>query len=958
MSDRRDRAAIGAAARAAPCTRILRTACWALRAKCLALTLGLSAVAVAVVAKGIEPLPSVPLLRIDTGRHTAFVHALALDEVSGRVYTASEDKTLRVWRIRDGRLLDTFRVPSGLRAEGQLYTLALSPDRGLIATAGWTCWDVEGRACVYLLNASTGAIIARIAGLEEVVSTLRFSPDGKHLAVGLMGTQGLRVFDVRSRALVAADREYQDKLLELDFNPNGRLVATALDGFLRIYDERFTLSGRVNAGLAGRQPFGVRHSRDGRFLAVGFNDVARVSILNASDLSVVTTLSGSAARNLTRLAWSADGSVVFAAGESGDSTTSALFRWRMANASRAEELPAAAGRIGDLAATSDNMLLFGAEDPSIGAMEPNGRVRYALRTGVPDYRQLIGALRVSQDGSVVESSARRFSLARQSFETGAPLPAPLTQATGWSLGGWGSASITLNGTALPLEPFELSRALAFAPNNARLFVGTEWALRAFDRRGVNVWTVRTSTLVRAVTVSGDGRFVVAALGDGSIHWYLADSGVPVISLFIHADGEDWVAWTPEGHYSSSPYGDTLVGWTFNRGLDANPDFFRAVQFEREMFRPDVIAARLRSATSAPDARSLLAIAPPRLSINELPGGRAQVVAESSGLPMTGMAVYVNDIPVTAARQRSVTPQESIRFVRDVPLPLTAPDNNVRVEVFNGRSMGIAERYVSGPAYASAAARGDLYVLAVGANQFPELGAQRTLNFAARDAEEVAASLRAAGANRFRQVYVRTLTDYGVPPTRAAVLESLRWLSAPTGNDTTVVFLASHGLSDAAGNYYFVPRDARSVDIDQLLDGRPLPPNSSLVGWLPLFDALRGTAGRRILVVDTCEARNVSGRFQDYSLVKRSASSHIAFILASKGDEQSQEYAQARHGLFTYGLLEGMRGAADSNRDRRVTLEEWFGFAAARVEQLRDKTIGPQTPQLIAPPSLRSMPLIP
>jgi len=40
------------------------------------------------------------------------------------------------------------------------------------------------------------------------------------------------------------------------------------------------------------------------------------------------------------------------------------------------------------------------------------------------------------------------------------------------------------------------------------------------------------------------------------------------------------------------------------------------------------------------------------------------------------------------------------------------------------------------------------------------------------------------------------------------------------------------------------------------------------------------------------------------------------------------------------------------------VNEWFGFAASRVDQLRDRTIGPQTPQLIAPPALRAMALMP
>jgi hypothetical protein len=923
--------------------------------------------ALASVAGANEPLPAVPFLRIDTARHAAFVHALTLDEVAGRVYTASEDKTVRVWRISDGRLLDTFRVPSGLRAEGQLYALALSPDRRLIAVAGWTCWETEGRSCVYLLNAATGAIVARLRGLEEVVSAVRFSPDGRHLAVGLMGMQGVRVFRVQDGALVAADRDYRDKLLELDFSPGGRLVTASLDGFLRVYDERFVLSGRVNAGLAGQEPFGIRHSRDGRLLAVGFNDVPRVTVLQASDLSVIATLVGSGTRNLTRVAWSPDGTVIFAAGETSNSDASALFRWRLSNPSHAEPLPAAIGRIGDLAVTRDNLLLFGAEDPTLGVVDPAGRIRYALRTGIPDYRTLPGRLRVSGDGSVVEipaaPGARRFSLTTQKLESvapnAAPLPAPRISAAGWRIEGWGGdVPPKLNGRPLPLEPFELARAYAFAPDGTALFVGTEWALRAFDRTGAVKWTVRTPTLVRAVTVSGDGRFVVAALGDGSIHWHSLQEGLPAVSLFVHADGEGWVAWTPEGQYSSSAYGDTLVGWHINRGADIAPDFFRAVQFERELFRPDVIAARLRTLAPAPDARTLLAIAPPRVSVTPLEGGRVRVSAESSGLPMREMSVYVNDIPIVLARNRTLTQRESMRFVRDVPIPLAGPDNDVRAEVFNDRSMGVTERYVQGPPTAVAAQRGDLYVLAIGSNQFPELSPDQYLSYAARDAEEFAATLQAIGTNRFRRVHVHTLSDSKHPATRAAVLEALRWLSQPTGNDTTVLFMASHGLSDSAGNYYFVPRDVRRDDLDRLLEGESLAPDSSLVGWLPIFDALRAVAGRRVLVVDTCQARNVSGRFQDFSLVKRSASSHIAFVLASKGDEESQEYAQARHGLFTYALLEGLRGAADFDRNRRITVDEWFSFAARRVDELRDRTIGPQTPQLIAPPALRAMTLMP
>ena len=87
--------------------------------------------------------------------------------------------------------------------------------------------------------------------------------------------------------------------------------------------------------------------------------------------------------------------------------------------------------------------------------------------------------------------------------------------------------------------------------------------------------------------------------------------------------------------------------------------------------------------------------------------------------------------------------------------------------------------------------------------------------------------------------------------------------------------------------------------------------------------MRNTAGRRLLIVDTCQARQISGHFEDSPLIKRSASSRLAFILASKGDEESQEYEAGRHGLFTYGLLEGLQPG--------VTVAEWFASAARTVD---------------------------
>ncbi len=51
-----------------------------------------------------EPV-SDPILRLDPTMHTAVVRALAMDGSCGILASASEDKTIKVWSIPSGRLL-------------------------------------------------------------------------------------------------------------------------------------------------------------------------------------------------------------------------------------------------------------------------------------------------------------------------------------------------------------------------------------------------------------------------------------------------------------------------------------------------------------------------------------------------------------------------------------------------------------------------------------------------------------------------------------------------------------------------------------------------------------------------------------------------------------------------------------------------------------------------------------
>jgi hypothetical protein len=947
------------------------------------------------VATAAQPLQEQPLLRIDPGAHTALIRKAELDARTQRLYTVSDDKTVRVWQMPSGaqetdspaRLLATWRVPANAGNEGQLFALALSPDGREVAVAGWTCWDTEQMSCVYVFDAHSGELARRIRVAPYSVTGMQWSPDGRHLAVGLHGLGGLVVLDMRSARVVATDGQYQGKLMNLQFDRHGRLVTAALDGFVRYYRADFSLMAR-RAVSGGASPSVLRISPDGNLIAVGFLDRPRVALLNADDLSPLRELDAGRSRvtNTLALGWSDDGRFLYVSGEPRHKAAAMpILRYATRSWSEPQLIAGPAQRINDFMPLGAGRMLFVSEDPSIGWIDAAARRHLLSGSAQLDFSQAQNDLWVSARGDQVAFALSRRAGDRAVFRvhdarlaaaagTAAMLP-PQRNAPALSVVVDAAERVArVNGRAVPLDEAEIPRAHALSHDGSTAYIGSEWALRAVDEFGVPRWRVNLPSVVWAVNAAADGRHVVALLSDGTVRWYRADTGAEVLALFVHGNREDWIAWTPDGHYASSPFGDRHVGWHVNRGPDTAPDFFRAVQLERVLHRPEAVKTALGGiAQTAPSSAALASpppasieperlrtVAPPRVRLRvvgvdaQRGSARIEVEAERSyarSPQMQDVAVYVNDIPVLSARERGVGWTERSKLRREFDVPLSQRWNDIRVETLTASSMGLASTKVQLPQTPQQPALGDLYVLAIGVNRFEQLGKTASLSFAAQDASAFAQTMTQsqASALSFRKRYMRVLSDQsGEKPTRANILSALAFIGEARANDTVVVFLASHGVADAAGNYYFVPSDAKA---EHVREGEAVGDASSLLSWQVFFDALRSTAGRRLMVVDTCHAGGAVGRIEPTALIKRSASSNFALLLASGENERSQEYRAGGHGLFTYGLLRALREAAAKSSEP-LTLDAWFNQTLPVVRRLRDPRGGPQTPQLLAPPVLR------
>src|SRR5215831_12939785 len=273
----------------------------------------------------LEPPPA-PVLRLETGMHTAPIRRIDVDAKERYLVTGSYDKTVRVWDLATGRLLRVLRPPIGPDNEGKIYAVAISPDGRTVAASGWTAASGTSES-IYLFDRATGHLRRRIAGLPNVVHYLGFRPDGEVFVATLGGKNGIRVY-TKDGAELAKDADYGDNSYGAAFDREGRLVTSCDDGLLRLYSPSFRKITTQRAP-GGTQPYGVSFSPDGQTVAVGFDGTTAVNVLSGHDLSFrfAPDTTGVKSGDLAIVTWSADGRVLYAGGRYGKPDFYPIVRW-------------------------------------------------------------------------------------------------------------------------------------------------------------------------------------------------------------------------------------------------------------------------------------------------------------------------------------------------------------------------------------------------------------------------------------------------------------------------------------------------------------------------------------------------------------------------------------------------------------------------------------------------------
>lgn len=229
-------------------------------------------------------------------------------------------------------------------------------------------------------------------------------------------------------------------------------------------------------------------------------------------------------------------------------------------------------------------------------------------------------------------------------------------------------------------------------------------------------------------------------------------------------------------------------------------------------------------------------------------------------------------------------------------------------------------------------RRNRWALVVGISQYKHVPPRFQLRFAHRDAEDFAQFLRSpeGGAIPPDRVKLLTESDATISSIRAALHT---WLPKSAGADDIVyIFFAGHGVVDDDNHGYFVAHDS---------DPQNLHSTGLKFAEVDATLSQRLKAGLVVLLADACHAGTIGWTSTPIPSNAQTALEQIGSrdrsflkLLGSRPSESSFEDVRwgGGHGIFTYSILSGLRGAAERDRDGVVRASELIDYVGRVVPE--------------------------
>jgi uncharacterized caspase-like protein len=333
---------------------------------------------------------------------------------------------------------------------------------------------------------------------------------------------------------------------------------------------------------------------------------------------------------------------------------------------------------------------------------------------------------------------------------------------------------------------------------------------------------------------------------------------------------------------------------------------------------------------------------------------AAVVTSSKGIAK--VTVQLNGVEVhqqgdkTAQRSVAVSAPITLKSgANAIVLTATEAGGQIRQEVrtvIYDKPKPVAAAAPAAPA-APPAVKHDTWAVIIGVGRYQSTDIP-SLRYTVADADALHQIL--VGPGGFRKEHVLLITD---KTEKTPTLRNIKWAlgtflaRSAKKDDTVLIFFAGHGAPEIDQRgverdglaKYLIPSDADPDDLYST--ALPMDEMQTIFG--------RVEAERMVVFLDACYSGAAGGRtfsskktrasnLDDQFLERLTRSKGRAIITASRTSEVSIELPELGHGIFTYYLVQGLKGAADLNKDGIITVQELYEYVEQQVS-VKSRSVG-------------------
>ena len=784
-------------------------------------------------------------------------------------------------------------------------SVSFSPDGKYIASGSWDgtviLWEVE-----------SGKEIRTLTGHTASVNSVSFSPDGKYLASG-SNDETVKLCEVESGKELRTSY-HTDAVSFVSFSPDGKYIASGRrDDTVKLWEAE---SGKEIRTLNGHKDWvnTVSFSPDGKYIASGSDDET-VKLWEVESGKEIRTFEAHTFF-LDSISFSPDGKYIVSG--SGDDT---IKLWEVESGKEVRTFSDHTASVNSVSFSPDGKYIASDSlDDTVKLWEVESGKEIRTFTGHTGY---VTSVSFSPDGKYLASGSVDGTIKLWEVDSGKEIRT--------------FSGHTSSVTSVSFSPDGKYIASGSNDNTVKL-----WEVES--GKEIRTLTGHTNDVVDSVSFSPDSKYIVSGSYDGTVKLWDVETGELIYTIINRKDGE-WLTYTPEGFFTGSEWATKNLVYIVD-GLEV----IGMDQVYDKLYRPDLVAAKMRGEDISMYAKEVNLASlvrsgsVPVVTLANLPENPTSrditfdVCVKNTGGGIGKVNLVLNGKTIQLSEGVESSTGQTVNFRHTITLQ--NGENTIEAFAYNGSGLVESRRTSNAIKWEGATSKPNLYVLTLAINKYRDKSLW--LNYCVPDANAIATSFKTQESGLYENVYVSSLQDGEV--TKEGIREEFERLSnLVTADDVFVFYISGHGTTYDDGDYYYLPVNFRYTSKEEIpiqgISKNDLIENLSLI-----------KAGKTLLMLDTCNSGAFFADSGQRGLSEKTAIDRLTratghATLAASSDSQSAMEGYEGHGVFTYVLLEGLKGEADSNDDGFVTLLELASYVENEVpERSYEKWGYEQVPQ--------------